>query len=156
MIMTAKKYIRFIFSFALYTLAILINGVIPIRLTSENFSDFEYILYAIIVPIVLSLIAFSILKDIIFISKKRRQVITLFCMIYFALILGTNNVYDFVLLKLIYYYENHNLTETVQYEQLWNHWSNDLSRNLMYFGAIFYSLFASLLYVIFSKFIKKE
>lgn len=77
-------------------------------------------------------------------------------MTYIALVLGNNNVFDFVVKKLIKYYENNNMTESYQYEQLWIIWANDLSRNLMYLFAVFYSLLTTLIYFIISKIFRKK
>lgn len=77
-------------------------------------------------------------------------------MTYIALVLGNNNVFDFVVKELIKYYENNNMTESYQYEQLWIIWANDLSRNLMYLFAVFYSLLTTLIYFIISKIFRKN
>ncbi len=77
-------------------------------------------------------------------------------MTYIALVLGNNNVFDFVVKELIKYYENNNMTESYQYEQLWIIWANDLSRNLMYLFAVFYSLLTTLIYFIISKIFRKK
>jgi hypothetical protein len=69
-------------------------------------------------------------------------------MIYFALIIGNNNVFDYVLKMIINFYENHNLTESDKYEKMWSLWTNDLSRNLMYFFGILYSFFGTLVYIL--------
>ena len=69
-------------------------------------------------------------------------------MIYFALIIGNNNVFDYVLKRILNFYENHNLTESDKYEKMWSLWTNDLSRNLMYFFGILYSFFGTLVYIL--------
>ena len=75
-------------------------------------------------------------------------------MTYFALIIGNNNVFDCALKKLFNYYEKRNMIESDQYEKLWTIWTNDLSRNLMYFFGFFYSFFATLVYFVGGKLLK--
>lgn len=108
---------------------------------------------------ILSMISFFFISKCIKIKKKIFSHIVLFFMMYFALVLGNNKVFDFLITKIIKYYEIKNLIDSYQYEQLWDIWSNDLSRNLMYFYGLFYSLFASFFYFwitkIFYKFLKK-
>ena len=77
-------------------------------------------------------------------------------MTYITLVLGNNNIFDFVVKKLIKHYENINMIESYQYEQLWSIWANDLSRNLMYLFAVFYSLLTTLIYFIFVKILRKK
>jgi len=82
--------------------------------------------------------------------------IILFFMTYIALVFGNNNLFDFIVKKLFQYYEYNNLTESYQYEKLWNIWANDLSRNLMYVYAFFYSLLTTLIFFIFVKILRKK
>lgn len=77
-------------------------------------------------------------------------------MTYITLVLGNNNIFDFVVKKLIKHYENISMIESYQYEQLWSIWANDLSRNLMYLSAVFYSLLTTLIYFIFVKILRKK
>lgn len=77
-------------------------------------------------------------------------------MTYIALVFGNNNLFDFIVKKLFQYYEYNNLTESYQYEKLWNIWANDLSRNLMYVYAFFYSLLTTLFFFIFVKILRKK
>ncbi|MBR2461778.1 MAG: hypothetical protein IKB33_01460 [Spirochaetaceae bacterium] len=77
-------------------------------------------------------------------------------MTYIALVFGNNNLFDFIVKKLFQYYEYNNLTESYQYEKLWNIWANDLSRNLMYVYAFFYSLLTTLIFFIFVKILRKK
>ena len=77
-------------------------------------------------------------------------------MTYITLVLGNNNIFDFVVKKLIKHYENISMIESYQYEQLWSIWANDLSRNLMYLSAVFYSLLTTLIYFIFVKILIKK
>ena len=76
-------------------------------------------------------------------------------MIYIALVVENNSIFDFVLKKIIGYYERLNMIESYQYEQLWKVWANDLSRNLMHFYAILFSFVASFLYFSLSKLLEK-
>ena len=76
-------------------------------------------------------------------------------MIYIALVVENNSIFDSVLKKIIGYYERLNMIESYQYEQLWKAWANDLSRNLMHFYAILFSFVASFLYFSLSKLLEK-
>lgn len=137
------KMYTLVLSFFLYMSAIILYALEPLKLLFNK----DYIIFdANTLCIILTMFSFFCLIKSIQIKKTYLLYTILFIMIYFALIIGNNNVFDYVLKKLIKYYEEQNLINSEQYEKLWDIWSNDLSRNLMYFFAIFYSFFATFIY----------
>ena len=72
-------------------------------------------------------------------------------MIYFALILGNNFVYKFILKKIIWFYEVNEKVNCIEYEMLWMNLINDTSNTFLYILGIFYSLLSCLCYFLFIK-----
>lgn len=149
-----NKKIVFIFSIFSYCVALLMYVFAPILILNE--SNIELSELNIFCCIFTMLSCFLLIDR--FQGKKGMKFtyIILFFMTYIALVLGNNKVFDFVVKKLFQYYENNNLTESSQYELLWTIWANDLSRNLMYVYAFFYSLLTTLIFFIFVKILRKK
>lgn len=141
----AKKIFLLVLSIASYIMALLMY-VINLMLILYNY-DFD-LFEPNILCIIFTMTAFFFFEKIFFPKRIRFSYIILFFITYIALVIGNNNVFDFTLIKLLKYCEYLNIIES---EQLWDIWSNDLSRNLMYFYAIFYSIVTSIFYYVLKK-----
>lgn len=152
--MTKKNVIYFSLSFIIYVFSILIIGLIPIRIINRNFILFNDSLFNYILSSFFSVLSFTLLIKGKEINKKFLGFSILFLMIYFSLVFGANPVFDFILKKMIAYYEMNGLINTQEYEELWKVWSNDLSRKLLFFFGFFYSLLVTFFYFFILGFIK--
>lgn len=152
--MVNKKYFYLFFSIFSYCVALLMYVLAPVLILNE--SNIELSELNIFCCIFTMLSCFFLTHR--FQGKKGIKFIyiILFFMTYIALVFGNNNLFDFIVKKLFQYYEYNNLTESYQYEKLWNIWANDLSRNLMYVYAFFYSLLTTLFFFIFVKILRKK
>ncbi len=154
--MTEKNAICIILSFIMYVFSILVIGLIPIGIINRIFVLFNDSLFNYILSSFFSVLSFTLLIKVKEINKIFIKFLILFLMIYFSLVFGANTVFDFVLKKIIVYYEMNNLINTQEYETLWKVWSNDLSRNFLFFFVFLYSLIVTLFYLIFLGFINKK
>ena len=152
--MLYKKIFLLIISLLFYCAALLMYVVTPFLIVrNSNTVLFDPNIFCCI----FTMFSFFFLFGRLQLSKRMKfPYIILFFMTYITLILGNNNIFDFVVKKLIKHYENINMIESYQYEQLWSIWANDLSRNLMYLFAVFYSLLTTLIYFIFVKILRKK
>lgn len=149
-----QKGILFILSIIFYAIAILIIGFRPMLVVNKSFFYFDSSCYYCL-SIIFSIISFNILMKFNNINNKFVKFLLLFFMIYFALVFGANNVFDFILNRLIAYYENNEKIYTPEYEQLWQILINDLSRNFLYIFGLFYSAFATWLNFLILKVLKR-
>ena len=147
-----SSYMSLVLSVTFYLAAILVAGVIPVRYSFSNCLPFEMYLYVVVFPIVFSIVAFSFGLKFKNIESRKIKFLLLSFMIYFALVFGANNVFDFVLSKTIEYYE----LKEKDSEQLWALWTNDLSRNLLYVFAVPISLFMSCIYFLFIRTLRSK
>lgn len=143
--MVKRQKFLFFVSILSYMFAILLHGLEPVLFLFER----NYIYFnSNILCVLFTMISFYLITNSFQIKRKRFSYTLLLIMIYFALIIGNNNVFDYVLKRILNFYENHNLTESDKYEKMWSLWTNDLSRNLMYFFGILYSFFGTLVYIL--------
>lgn len=154
-----KKYSIF-FVIIFYLVAILIVSVDAIRCLYPNYGNFESLLYTIIIPILFSIISYSILDKKIKIRNKLIRFVLLFIMIYFALIFGNNFVFKFILRKMIDFCESEIKKYREEYNILLAVLVNDTYNMFLYILGLFYSFISCLCYFIFIKiknnFLKKN
>ena len=151
--MIKNNVLSLIVAIILYLLAILLYALEPVKFLY----DYDCIIFdPNILCIIVTMISFSFIVKGLQIKKIRFLYIVLFLMTYLALIIGNNNVFDFVLKRMISHYVERTNIFSENYEKLWNIWSNDLSRNLMYIFAIPYSLLATFVFFILRRLKEKQ
>lgn len=146
-----RKVFYLFLSVLFYSFAILVIGLTPLYVINRHFWIFGEPFFSIIC----SIISYVFLMKIFEIKNVIIKFLVLFIMTYLALVLGANPIHDYVLKKLFLMFEKNGMTNSEQYENLWSMWSNDLSRNLMYFFGLFYSLFSTGLTFLFMYIINK-
>lgn len=146
-IMTKSKNTCLFWSIFFFIFSITIIGIIPFRVINPKFVLFGDSLYNYIFSIIMTFISFYLFMKFKVINNILIRYLFLFLMVYFVLVFSSNCVFDFTLTKLLNYFETNSLTKTKEYAQLWDIWSNDLSRNAMYFLGIFYSILAVTIYL---------
>ena len=114
--MTERNAICIILSFIMYVFSILVIGLIPIGIINRSFVLFNDSLFNYILSSFFSVLSFTLLIKVKEINKIFLKFLILFLMIYFSLVFGANTVFDFVLKKIIVYYEMNNLINTQEYE----------------------------------------
>ncbi len=121
--MVNKKYFYLFFSIFSYCVALLMYVLAPVLILNE--SNIELSELNIFCCIFTMLSCFFLTHR--FQGKKGIKFIyiILFFMTYIALVFGNNNLFDFIVKKLFQYYEYNNLTESYQYEKLWNIWAKE-------------------------------
>lgn len=134
-----QKVFYLFLSVLFYSFAILVIGLTPLYVINRHFWIFGEPIFSIIC----SIISYVFLMKVLKLKHQFVKYLILFIMIYIALIVGSNQIHDYVLKKLFLMFEKNGMTNSEQYENLWSMWSNDLSRNLMYFFGLFYSLFST-------------
>ena len=150
-----QKVFYLFLSILFYSFAILVIGLTPLCVLYNCILLFGDPIYNYCFSIVLSIISFFFLMKVFTLKHQFVKYLILFIMIYIALIVGSNQIHDYVLKKLFLMFEKNGMTNSEQYENLWSMWSNDLSRNLMYFFGLFYSLFSTSLTFLFMYIINK-
>lgn len=144
--MTKSKICYLVSGILFFIISILIIGLLPLRIRHPNVALFGDSIYNYSLSFILTNISFYMFMKVKEIHKVIIRYLLLFLMVYFVLVFSSNCVFDFTLRKIIGWYEKNSLTNTTEYAQLWVIWSNDLSRNAMYFWGILYSILAVTIY----------
>jgi hypothetical protein len=138
-----QKEIYLLFSLFLYIVNILLFSLIAIGIKKAD---------NVIISLFLTIMSFNFMMKFKDIKIEWLKYILLFLMAYFALVFRANFVFDFVVEKLMIYYEAIN---EEKYEELWNIYVNDTSRNFLYIFGLFYSAFATWLNFLILKVLKR-
>lgn len=150
--MIIKQILLLILSILTYVLAFSLYGLEPLILLYDwDIGIFNIDTYCIF----LIMISFYLMTKSFQVKKIKFLYVLLFFMIYFALIIGNQSVFDFVMRRLFEYYENHNMKDSPFYDKLLIIWASDVARTFMFFFGIFYSFFSVLIYIVVGKLKKK-
>ena len=137
--MIKTKFFYLFLSIAFYIFALLMIGLTPLYVINRHFWIFGEPFFSIIC----SIISYVFLIKIIEIKNMFIKFLVLFIMTYLALVLGANPIHDYILERLLLFFEEKGMANSKESLKLWDLWSNDLSRNLMYFFGLLYSLFST-------------